>query len=281
MWHSKLGGCSLPSDRFTRITVKYAKRVGAVASNHDGHFEGRPGSEKEEELEVLLDLLSGAEDAEDLEMRDALLRFKYEKEDQWQAHFHALEAFLDDTEGRFPLLSAWDPTERELRRWVDVQRSLKDGLDKARYQQLNRCKWWNWDGIGIRPPPRPWGESLDRVKKFKDDNGRWPTDDAKKREERRLGNWVVRQRNEEAYMKIAFPGRYQQLETCGWWVWEVDFEAQWQENLDAVKQFIEDNGGRWPSKGPKKDLPLYFRNLHDTLYRPTNGNDHITNISSP
>ena len=73
----------MPSDRFTRITVKYAKRVGAVASNHDGRFEGRPGSEKEEELEVLLDLLSGAEDAEDLEMRDALLRFKYEKEDQW------------------------------------------------------------------------------------------------------------------------------------------------------------------------------------------------------
>lgn len=33
------------------------------------------------------------------------------KRGQWQAHFHALEAFIDDTEGRWPWLSARDPME--------------------------------------------------------------------------------------------------------------------------------------------------------------------------
>jgi hypothetical protein len=60
--------------------------MGEVASNNEeggGYFEDRPGNKKEEELE----------------MQDAHFKGKYEEKDQWQAHFHALEAFFDDIEG--------------------------------------------------------------------------------------------------------------------------------------------------------------------------------------
>lgn len=47
---------------------------------------------------------------------------------------------------------------------------------------------------------------MGRVKKFIDDNGRWPSKHAKKKghEERRLGQWVVRQGHEKAHLETVF-----------------------------------------------------------------------------
>jgi len=97
-----------------------------------------------------------------------------------------------------------------------------------------------------------WQESFRAVKQFIDANsGRWPRQHAKDPEEMRLTTWVSMQRRHRERMQTANPARYQQLEQCGWWVWEVDKEEQWQETLQKVKQFIDTNSGRWPSAGAK------------------------------
>lgn len=97
--------------------------------------------------------------------------------------------------------------------------ALKHRLDSARYQQLDRCEWWTWDGYVIHPPPRSWEESWNRVKNFIDDNGRRPNKLAIKREERRPGTWVDTQRTAKDTMPTTHPARHQQLENCGWWKW--------------------------------------------------------------
>ena len=131
--------------------------------------------------------------------------------------------------------------EVQLGSWVSEQRMLhgKAQLADERITVLETLPGWVWD-----PFEAKFQRGLGALKQFVAREGHTlvPVSHVEvfQGEEVRLGSWVVSQRHEHGKAQLA-DERIAVLETLPGWVWDI-FEANFQQGLGALKQFVTREG---------------------------------------
>lgn len=150
--------------------------------------------------------------------------------------------------------------------WVGEQRKKQDRLSVERKARLEALPGWIWSASSER-----WETGFSYLRNYVKQNGSarmlntYMTDDSF-----RLGGWVSEQRKKRSTIS---PERKVLLEDLPGWTWDV-FSDQWNEGLDYIHEFINQNGhsrvpqyyktengyplGQWVSERRKKKDQLSF-----------------------
>ena len=155
----------------------------------------------------------------------------------WDENYEKLKKFHEEN-GRFP------KRDEECGEWLSRQRqSFKKGkLSEERIKKLEEIgKDWNKSLEEINS--EKWEENYEKVKKFYEENGRFPT------QAEECGAWLNHQRRYAKKGELS-EERIKKLEEIDK-DWNKSQEEQdneqWEENYEKLKKFYEENG-RFPKR---------------------------------
>jgi hypothetical protein len=139
--------------------------------------------------------------------------------------------------------------------WISHQREhyKKNKLSKERIDKLNELEWWFWD-INLE---KIWDDKFEKLVKFYNINKTLPNSKSKDTIESKLGKWVLKQRSNYKDKNIS-DERIEKLEKLEWWVWEIPREKNWNENLNKIIKYYNENN-KLPTKNKEKQLSQWIR----------------------
>jgi superfamily II DNA or RNA helicase len=202
------------------------KRLGLWCTNQrQNKKKGKLDEDQIEQLELIVGWEWGLD-------RDAV----------WTNNYDAVKKWYDDHNGQKPSITSKDNEEKRLGLWCGTQRQnkKKGKLDEGRIKQLELIIGWEWDQDAV------WTNNYKEVKRWYDEHdGQKPSSESKDNEEKRLGSWCGHQRHNKKKGKLD-EDRIEQLELIVGWGWELDLDAVWTNNYDAVKKWYNDHDGQKP-----------------------------------
>ena len=151
----------------------------------------------------------------------------------WDENYEKLKKFYEEN-GRFPTQA------EECGTWLNTQRryAKKGKLSEERIKKLEEIdKDWNKSLEEIFD--EKWEKNYEKLKKFYEENGRFP-----KRDEE-CGNWLDTQRQSVREGKLS-EERIKKLEEIDK-DWNKSLEERCEENYEKLKKFYEENG-RFPTQ---------------------------------
>jgi superfamily II DNA/RNA helicase len=173
----------------------------------------------------------------------------------WEEKLSSLKEFIDINKIR-PSSTSENNDEKKLGKWVGTNKqSHKDknrGMQDGTYR---RKKWEEFEKQYkkyMMDLDEKWKENLNSVKQFLNNNKKRPSTVSKIEHEKRLGYWLLTNkkdyRNQECGMKD--PERRKQWDEFveQYKRYIMTKEEIWQENLNSVKQFLNNNKRRPSSK---------------------------------
>ena len=209
------------------LTIKNAKII-LIQRHRDGKLE--PGLK--EDVERFPDTFNW----------DAI-----DDESVWTENYDKVKRFIE-TNNKYPSKHSKDKEEQKLGIWCAYQKTKKkkDQLQKDRIYKLEKLQDWEWetnfDDI--------WNETYNKVKGFKEKNGRYPKYRSKDNEEKKLAIWCAHQRNVKKGKGESRKLKKEQislLEEIPDWKWETNLDDIWNETYNKVKSFKEKNN-KYPSQ---------------------------------
>jgi hypothetical protein len=185
---------------------------------------------------------------------------------------------FQDEHGRWPSITSGPALERRLGSWIAIQRfnarKISDALSFDRVSILNETVP-GWD----RSADDAWQGRADEVRRFYVAQGRWPAGLAADINERRLGGWMNKQRQDIksgvsrlstsriAYLTAIAPG------------WTHNSSSAWTANAEALSHF-RDNNNSWPSARSsdlaEERLGLWLESQRASARRSNVGSDRIS-----
>ena len=166
-------------------------------------------------------------------------------EGEWEKVFHSFTIFLKENNGRYPNNASDNQEEKQLANWVRVQRR------EFKLGNLKPDRKHKLDGIGFVYDllEDEWDYKFQAVKKFKNENRRYPKRNTGNKEEDQLFNWILLQRKTYKTGTLS-EKRIDKLNGIGF-QWN-QFEDVWHKNNNEVQEFISVNG-RYPRTEAKDE----------------------------
>lgn len=160
------------------------------------------------------------------------------KDIKWQKKYDELKKYIEDNRK----LPGYSEENHDLFIWIDNQRKYyrRNKLPSDRMLKLSNLDFWDWDGESRTDTK--WLNNYNRLKKFIDDNDRFPKSTTN---EENLGYWVVRQRQNYHDNRLS-QKRISMLEDLKLWKWSFkERNDLWLEKFNELEKFLIENG-RFP-----------------------------------
>ena len=181
-------------------------------------------------------------------------------EEVWYKNLEKVKLFMDDN-GKRPSLTSKNQEEKILGKWLshqitNYQKKTRIMKEKEIYDSwtkfINDVKYKEY----FMSNKEVWYNNLEKVKQFMNENKTRPNKRSKNKEEKKLGSWIITQKkNYQKKTQIM-----KETELYDVWTEFINDEKYkeyfmsneeiWYENLEKVKQFMDDNNKR-PNKDSK------------------------------
>ena len=153
---------------------------------------------------------------------------------RWYATLENIIEFHNKN-NKIPLHISNNNYEKTLGLWINTQRyNYKKGirLSNKRIEKLNALKWWVWD----KSFDTKWNTNVIKLVEFYNKNNKLPTESLINKDERKIARWIDTQRSD--YKKgILSKERIEILEKLQYWIWTVEFDLLWNNNLQKLIEF--------------------------------------------
>ena len=193
-----------------------------------------------------------------LEFKKSIITYICDKNGKfsWNVKYKKVKEFYDNPDNDKRDLTAIDreSDEYQLVKWCDKQRERKNILTKEQIDLLENLKdWWYWDSYGH------WEVKFKRVKKFIEENEKFPTKNDKGSKEDMLANWCSKQKSNKDSLTEEQREKLESLkgkETLKWY-WNSD--EKWENKYNELVSFInKSKTDKIPSKGSKDPIEKEF-----------------------
>jgi len=173
------------------------------------------------------------------------------KDDPFNKRYNELKQWIDKN-GRLPTLSSDDNIENKLsimcHNWKYKERIGK--LDENKKKCIEKLDDWKWSHKNMIKQNN-FDENYDILKQWINENGKLPAASSINLIERKLGSVCSHLRMRKKDNKLT-PEQISRLEKLKLWFW--DTETVFDEIYDELVQWINENGGKYPSR--YLDVPL-------------------------
>ena len=174
-------------------------------------------------------------------------------DEQWLEILENVKKYMDENDKR-PGISDKNKDIKRLAKWLSSQLNYyKKNVGKFKNQKIRKIfeKFLNDYSKYFLDNETQWNNTLDKVKRYIDENKKRPSCSDKNKDIKILGQWLSHQqqkyknnkeimKNEEIYNRwTTFISEYQE--------YFLDNETQWNNTLDKIKKYIDENN-KIPSK---------------------------------
>ena len=171
----------------------------------------------------------------------------------WYDTLKACDGFYQSKQ-RFPSKESKNKEEKTLGIWIGTQRyNYKNkNMTQERIDECESYIWWVWEVDN----DKIWYDTLTACDEFYQKHKKVPSTTSKDKEEKKLGKWIVHQRenyknrNKTNAKRKPTQERIDACEAYEWWVWEVDNDKIWYDTLKACDGFYQSKQ-RFPSHHSK------------------------------
>jgi hypothetical protein len=176
--------------------------------------------------------------------------------EEWLENFNSLKEFVEKN-NRYP--SQHSEKEKQLGCWVVRQKMAKkengrSKITKERIELLESLPNWMWE-LDL---DKIWNDKFLEIKRFIDNNKKFPSPNSKNKDENQLGRWIHTQKaikkGKDVGAELSME-KIKLLESLTNWEWEKDFNKEWLENFYKLECFIRKNQ-RYPSSNNGVDEKL-------------------------
>jgi superfamily II DNA or RNA helicase len=242
------------------LDAVWTNNYDAVQKWYNDHNGQKPSITSKDNEEKRLGLWCGHQrtnkkkgklDEDRIEQLELIVGWEWDQDAVWTNNYDAVKKWYNDHNGQKPLAVSKDNEEKRLGSWCGTQRTNKKNgkLDEDRIEQLELIVGWEWE-LDL---DAVWTNNYDAVKKwYNDHDGQKPSSESKNNEEKRLGSWCTNQRTNKKKDKLD-KDKIEQLELIVGWEWELDLDAVWTNNYDAVQKWYNDHNGQKPSSESKNN----------------------------
>ena len=191
---------------------------------------------------------------------------------QWTRNFNALKEHLIDHDGEYPPKS--DPSK--LGTWIDRQRQAYNRTDNTKIKPLSKDKiknleslpGWTWNAQDY---DAQWTRNFNALKEHLiDHDGEYPTRD----DSSVLYSWITTQRKaynrtENTKLKPLSDDQIENLQSLRGWTWNAkDYDAQWNRNFNALRDYLVDHDGEYPTRGDSSGLGRWITTQRQAFKQP-------------
>jgi superfamily II DNA or RNA helicase/uncharacterized protein YozE (UPF0346 family) len=170
--------------------------------------------------------------------------------DAWEINYQKVKAYVEEN-GKYPTYCSKDQEIKKLGYWISGMRRAKKGkggrlMTQDRIDKLELLPNWAWDIDDM------WNDNYEKVKKYIEENRKYPSAMSKDQEIKKLGEWISNMRRAKRGKgnRTITQERIDKLELLTNWVWEIDLNDTWNDNYEKVKKYIEENH-KYPSHHSK------------------------------
>lgn len=186
-------------------------------------------------------------DLEKIQQLEALPQWSWDiLEEQWNEGFEYLKKYAEEY-GHVRAPAQLKYQNFNLGSWVSSQRSKKNMLDLEKIQLLEKLPQWSWDALEDQ-----WNEGFEYLKKYIEEYGDARVIKGFKYDDFNLGSWVNNQKANNKNHKLDLK-RTKLLESLPRWSWNP-FEDQWNEGLEYLKKYVEEQGHARVPRGFKYEV---------------------------
>jgi hypothetical protein len=150
----------------------------------------------------------------------------WDLDEQWMEKYNSLKEYLKNnnelTKQSNKIYGGWISTQR--------QNKKNSKLSNERIKLLEELKDWIWE-IDY---DNQWMEKYNELKEYLKNN------DLPKNSNKEFGGWINTQRQYKKKGKLSNE-KIKLLEELKDWIWEVDFEKQWIEKYNTLKEYLKNN----------------------------------------
>jgi superfamily II DNA or RNA helicase len=183
-------------------------------------------------------------------------------DEQWLEILENVKKYIDENDKR-PGISDKNKKIKQLALWLSSQLNYyKKNVGKFKNQKIRKIfeKFLNDYSKYFLDNETQWNNTLDKVKRYIDENKKRPSQVDKNKEIKILGRWLSYQKNnyknrkeimknEEIYNRwTTFISEYQE--------YFLDNETQWNNTLDKIKKYIDENNKRPSNSDINEDIKI-------------------------
>jgi superfamily II DNA or RNA helicase len=185
-------------------------------------------------------------------------------DEKWMKKYNSLKEYLQNNDFSSQL-------NKNFGCWINKQRQKKkeNKLSEKQIQLLEELKGWFWK-VDLN---KKWMEKYNYLKEYLKNN-EFPTESNKN-----FGCWVNKQRQKKKENKLS-EKQTQLLEELNEWFWEINYDNQWMEKYNLLKEYLLTNNfptsknkdfGRWISTQKKNKKKEKLSNEKIQLLEKLNG----------
>jgi predicted helicase len=173
----------------------------------------------------------------------------------WMKRYEQVKRFIEENK-RYPSKSSKDKYEKSLINWIDDQKKRRRNnnrkLTEEQIKLLDELPNWKWDNNLAEN----WNNIYIKVKKFIEENKRYPSLNSKDNYEKSLGNWI---KTQKCIKRGTFKDRkltekqINLLNIIPNWQWNDNKDEKWNEKYIQLKEFIR-KYKKYPSKSSKNEF---------------------------
>jgi hypothetical protein len=177
---------------------------------------------------------NGSLSEEKIKLLESIPEWKWDLdlEEIWQEKYIKVNNFISKN-NKYPTVKY--EKEKTLANWCAAQRQnyIKGKLSEEKIKKLEELNNWIWT------PDEKWDIRYEQFKKFALKNNKLPSQHSKIKEEKILGFWCSRQR--QNYKKGELDKEeIKQLEEITIWKWYI-FEGKWKDSYKSLEIFVKKN----------------------------------------
>ena len=176
------------------------------------------------------------------ELLEQLPGWRWKARTQWDENYEQVQAHLAAYQ-KYPNRYSKDTEAARLGEWIMRQRQhyKTNHLSTAQIILLSTLHGWQWEMLFT------WDEQYERLKRFVQNNARYPNGRANDPEESKLAKWMHHQRIRCGKKELA-EANVLLLEALPAWQWQERFK--WDAIYEQVRVFVADNQ-KYPNRRSK------------------------------